>query len=133
MESGDHLWGELLILILLILGNGVCSMTEIAIVSARKTRLKEMAEKGDRGARAAIHIAENPAQLFSTIQIGITAIGIITGMFSGSSLAGPLAEELKKNTCRSAICIGTGDVDRHVSGDVSVADCRRTGSEVAGH
>lgn len=96
MESGDHLWGELLILILLILGNGVCSMTEIAIVSARKTRLKEMAEKGDRGARAAIHIAENPAQLFSTIQIGITAIGIITGMFSGSSLAGPLAEELKK-------------------------------------
>lgn len=96
MESGDHLWGELLILILLILGNGVCSMTEIAIVSARKTRLKAMADKGSRGAKAAIHIAENPAQLFSTIQIGITAIGIITGMFSGSSLAGPLADELRK-------------------------------------
>lgn len=94
MEDG-HLWGELLILVLLILGNGVCSMTEIAVVGARKTKLKEMADKGDKGAAKAIKIAENPAQLFSTIQIGITAIGIVTGMFSGASLAVPLASELR--------------------------------------
>ncbi len=96
MEDDGHLWLELLILFLLILCNAVCSMTEIAIVGARKTKLKQMAENGDKGARYALNIAEDPTRLFSTIQIGITAIGIITGMLSGASLAGPLADEMRK-------------------------------------
>ena len=94
MEDGGHIWTEILIIFVLIIFNGICSMTEIAVVGARKTRLREMAKEGNKKAEAALHIAENPENLFSTIQIGITAIGILTGMYSGSSLAGPLAEEL---------------------------------------
>lgn len=94
MEDGGHIWTEILIIFVLIIFNGICSMTEIAVVGARKTRLREMAKGGSKKAEAALHIAENPENLFSTIQIGITAIGILTGMYSGSSLAGPLADEL---------------------------------------
>ena len=91
-----RLWLEILILAILILLNGVCSLAEIAIVGARKTKLAEMAEKGDKGAKAALKAAENTEEMFSTIQISITAIGIFTGMFSGASLSTPLARELSK-------------------------------------
>lgn len=91
-----RLWLEILILAILILLNGICSLAEIAIVGARKTKLVEMAEKGDKGAKAALKAAENTEEMFSTIQISITAIGIFTGMFSGASLSTPLARELSK-------------------------------------
>ena len=94
MEDGGHIWTEILIIFVLIIFNGICSMTEIAVVGARKTKLREWAKQGDAKAAAALHIAENPENLFSTIQIGITVIGILTGMYSGSSLAGPLGDEL---------------------------------------
>lgn len=89
-----RLWLELLIIVLLVLGNAACSLAEIAIVGARKTKLQELAEEGNRGAVYALHIADNKEELFSTIQVGITTISILTGMFSGASLAGPLGEEL---------------------------------------
>lgn len=95
MGSG-HIWAELLILVLLVLGNGVCSLSEIAIVAARKTKLKEMADSGSRSAKAALKISDDKENLFSTIQVGITTISIITGMFSGASLSGPLASLLAK-------------------------------------
>ncbi len=94
MDDG-HIWTELLIIFILIFLNAVCSMTEIAVVGARKTKLREMAKKGNVKAEYALRIAENPENLFSTIQIGITAIGILTGMFSGATLAGPLADVLR--------------------------------------
>lgn len=89
MDDG-HIWFELLVIILLILGNAICSLAEIAIVGARKTKLQELAEEGKNGAIQALELAERKEELFSTIQVGITTISIVTGMFSGASLAGPL-------------------------------------------
>lgn len=85
---------DILIIILLILANGFFSMTEFAIVSARTVRLQKRAMDGDAGAAAALELAEDPTQFLSTIQIGITVVGIVTGAFGGATLAGPLAEIL---------------------------------------
>lgn len=82
---------EVLILIGLILLNGVFAMSEIAIVTARKSRLEALANKGDRGAKAALKLAEDPTQFLSAVQIGITSIGLLNGIFGESVLAGPFA------------------------------------------
>lgn len=95
MDDG-HIWVELLIIILLVLGNAVCSLAEIAIVGARKTKLQELIDEGNKSAIYALRLAEEKEELFATIQVGITTISIITGMFSGASLAGPLGNELAK-------------------------------------
>lgn len=87
MESGGPLWPELLVLILLVLANGFCSLAEIAIVGARKTKLAELAKDGNKNARAALEVSHHTEELFSTIQVGITTISILTGMFSGASLS----------------------------------------------
>lgn len=93
MDDG-HIWFELFIIVLLVLGNAVCSLAEIAIVGARKTKLQELADEGKRGAAQALKLTGRKEELFSTIQVGITTISIVTGMFSGASLAGPLADFL---------------------------------------
>ncbi len=95
MDDG-HIWVELVIIILLVLANGVCSLAEIAIVGARKTKLQELIDEGNKSAVYALRLAEEKEELFATIQVGITTISIITGMFSGASLAGPLGKELEK-------------------------------------
>lgn len=95
MDDG-HIWLELCIIVLLVLGNGVCSLAEIAIVGARKTKLQEMIDEGNKNAAYALMLAERKEELFSSIQVGITTISIITGMFSGASLSGPLGRELAK-------------------------------------
>jgi len=77
---------EIIILLALILLNGVFSMSEIALVSARKTRLETQANKGDKKAKAALDLANHPDRFFSTVQIGITLIGILTGIYSGKAL-----------------------------------------------
>ena len=82
---------EIFIILVLILLNGVLSMSEIALVSARKTKLETEAKKGNRGARTALNLSEEPDRFLSTIQIGITLIGILTGLYSGEALAGDLA------------------------------------------
>ena len=82
---------EILIILGLILLNGILSMTEMAMVSARKSSLSTEAKNGNERARRALSIAENPNRMLSTIQIGITLIGILTGIYSGSQLAGSLA------------------------------------------
>ncbi|MDU5395462.1 MAG: hemolysin family protein [Negativicoccus succinicivorans] len=93
MDS-DHPGWQIALLLILIIANGVFSATELAIVSAKKPRLAQRASQGDSGAKAALEIAQDPNQLFSTIQIGITAIGIITGMVGASTLSDPLAAAL---------------------------------------
>ena len=75
MESDSVGW-ELLIILLLIIGNGVCSLAEIAIVGVRKNRLRQMVKEGKRGAKQALALAEKKEELFSTIQVGITSISI---------------------------------------------------------
>lgn len=77
---------EIFIILGLILLNGVFSMAEIALVSARKARLEAQANKGDARAREALKLANNPDTFLSTVQIGITLIGILTGIFSGETL-----------------------------------------------
>ncbi|MFW6357858.1 MAG: hemolysin family protein [Chroococcales cyanobacterium] len=85
---------EILIILLLIILNGVLAMSELAIVSARKVRLEQLRTQGNRGARAALDLANNPNRILSTVQIGITLIGILAGAFSGATLAQKLAEVL---------------------------------------
>lgn len=81
---------ELLILVLLILLNGVFALSEMAIVSSRKPRLKAMADRGNRGARTALRLLEDPSKMLSTVQIGITGIGVIAGAYGATSLADDL-------------------------------------------
>lgn len=78
---------EILIIIGLILLNGVFAMSEIALISARKSCLSSDADKGSRAARFALRLSKEPDRFLSTIQIGITLIGILTGIYSGSKIA----------------------------------------------
>jgi putative hemolysin len=82
---------ELLILVLLILLNGVFALSEMAIVSSRRPRLKAMADKGNSGAKVALRLLEDPSKLLSTVQIGITAIGVIAGAYSATALSDDLS------------------------------------------
>jgi putative hemolysin len=81
---------EIFILIGLILVNGIFTMSEIALVSARKSRLESMAEKGDLKAAAALKLSNNPEIFLSAAQIGITLIAILTGVYSGERFSGYL-------------------------------------------
>ncbi|MBO9498790.1 MAG: HlyC/CorC family transporter [Novosphingobium sp.] len=85
-------WNDVAIIAALILVNGVFSLSELAIVSARPAQLRLMAERGSRGARTALALAAEPGKFLSTVQIGITLVGIVAGAYSGSSLGGPVGE-----------------------------------------
>jgi putative hemolysin len=85
---------EILVAIVLIALNGVFSLSELAIVSARKTRLRSMADAGRRGAATALALAENPGRFLSTVQIGITLIGVLAGAYSGAGLGRRLTDGL---------------------------------------
>ena len=87
-------WSDLAAIIGLILINGLFSMSELAIVSARPARLKVAAEKGSAGAKKALEMASDPGKFLSTVQIGITLVSIIAGAYSGASLGHPTAERL---------------------------------------
>jgi putative hemolysin len=87
-------WTDLVIIAALIVVNGLFSMSELAIVSARPARLRVSADKGSKAARTAILLAEDPGKFLSTVQIGITLIGIVAGAYSGSSLGGPTGERM---------------------------------------
>lgn len=82
---------QILMLLVLIIINGVLSMAEIAVVSARKARLQQRMEEGNARARQALYLAEHPGHFLSTVQIGITLIGILTGAFGGATIADYLA------------------------------------------
>jgi putative hemolysin len=85
---------EALIVLLLILVNGVLALSELAIVSSRKVRLEALAEAGSSGARVALGLREDPGRFLSTVQIGITLVGIFAGAFGGATLAEPLGDLL---------------------------------------
>jgi putative hemolysin len=78
---------EVFLIFLLLIINGLFSMSEIALVSARKARLEKSAEDGNMGAKAALEIANSPDRFLSTVQIGITLVGILSGAFGGATLA----------------------------------------------
>ncbi|MBV1917391.1 MAG: hemolysin family protein [Sphingomonadaceae bacterium] len=88
-------WSDLIIIACLILLNGLFAMSELAIVSARTARLRVAANKGSAAARLALAMAADPGRFLSTVQIGITLIGILAGAYSGASLGGPVGERLE--------------------------------------
>lgn len=88
---------EIAILVFLILLNGVFALSELAIVSAKKPRLKARADAGDKGARAALKLLEDPSRMLSTVQIGITLIGIIAGAYGATAIADDLQPLIAKN------------------------------------
>ncbi|CAO4184025.1 hemolysin family protein [Methylorubrum extorquens] len=88
---------ELIVALILILLNGVFSLSELAVVSARKSRLRMMAEQRKAGARAALALAEEPGRFLSTVQIGITLIGVLSGAFSGAALGQRMTDILRNH------------------------------------
>lgn len=85
---------EILLVISLILINGVLSMSELAVVSARRARMEQRAKDGSAGARVAIDLAEKPTRFLSTVQIGITLVGILAGAFGGATVATAVSDWL---------------------------------------
>jgi putative hemolysin len=86
---------QIAVIVFLILLNGFFAMSETALVSSRKARLRQRAEEGDGGARAALELADSPNRFLSTVQIGISLIGVLAGAFGGATLAEPLAGALR--------------------------------------
>lgn len=114
---------EIFIIIGLILLNGLLSMSEIALVSARKARLELEAKRGNKSAKTALKLANEPDRFLSTIQIGITLIGILTGLYSGEAFAYDLAEHVRRIPFLEPYALGFPNHycrDRHLS-DVIMA------------
>lgn len=88
-------WSDVAIIVVLVLLNGVFAMSELAIVSARDPRLQAAEKRGSRGAKIARQLAADPGRFLSTVQVGITLIGVLTGAYSGASLGQPVAERLQ--------------------------------------
>lgn len=86
---------EVLLIVILVLANGVFAMSEIALVSARKSRLRHLARSGHRRAAVALRLAENPDRFLSTVQIGITLIGVFAGAFGGATIADQIDRRLE--------------------------------------
>ena len=87
---------EIFIIIILILLNGIFAMSEMAVISARKSNLQADANKGSRAAKTALNLASDPDKFLSAVQIGITLIGILTGIFSGKAVADAFSDVLIK-------------------------------------
>lgn len=94
MDPAPFPWIDVVIILALIGLNGLFAMSELAIVSSRPARLQAMAEAGSRGAATALDLSRDPGKFLSTVQIGITLIGIIAGAYSGASLGGPTGDRL---------------------------------------
>lgn len=87
---------EIVIILLLLIANGIFAMAEIAVVSSKKAKLRRLAEQGDARARIALELAESPNRFLSTVQIGITLVGIFAGAFGGATLASELARPISQ-------------------------------------
>jgi len=87
----------LVIILILILLNGFFVMAEISVVSSRKSKLEIVSQKGNKSAKEVVRLIENPSNFLSTVQVGITLIGILTGFFSGDILAEPIRQIIIKN------------------------------------
>lgn len=101
---------QLLVVFLLILLNAFFAMSELAVVSSRRARLEQMAQDGNRGARAALALFDEPTRFLSTVQTGITLIGVLAGAYSGATLAEPLGDALSGALGRSAYPVSVGIV-----------------------
>lgn len=87
---------EIILILVLLLANAVLALAEIAVVSSRKARLTQLVQEGSKGAQAALDLASEPSQFLSSVQIGITLVGILAGAFGGATLSAPLAGLLRQ-------------------------------------
>src|SRR5262245_45641452 len=87
---------EVAIIVLLLIVNGIFSMSEMAVVSARKARLKQQADRGDGRALAALRLSESPDDFLATVQVGLTLVGILAGAFGGATIAEKLMPALQR-------------------------------------
>jgi putative hemolysin len=94
---------EILLIVLLVLANGVFAMSEMAVVSSRKARLQQWARAGNAKAGVALELANDPGRFPSTVQIGITLIGILAGAFGGATIAEKPAEH---EMMQAVLCLG---------------------------
>jgi putative hemolysin len=101
-------WLDLVLIVALIALNGVFAMSELAIVSSREARLKALAKAGSKGAKAALGLAAEPGRFLSTVQIGITLIGILAGAYSGARLGEPVAQRLAQLGIEPAMASSLG-------------------------
>lgn len=85
---------DILLIVFLTVLNGAFAMSELALASSRKARLQALAEAGDKGAQTALQLLDNPTQFLSSIQVGITSIGMLNGIVGEAAFSGPLAERL---------------------------------------
>lgn len=99
---------EIAVVVLLVMINGVLAMAELSVVSSRPTRLRTRAEQGSKGARMALALAADPGRFLSTVQIGITLIGILAGAFSGATLGDMLSDWLKTQGMSNRLAEGLG-------------------------
>ena len=83
---------ECIVILLLIFGNGVFSLLEMSIVSCHQSRLEAMAEEGSKSAKIVLKLRENPNKMFSAVQFGITLMGLLTGVYGGTEMAGPMSQ-----------------------------------------
>ena len=93
---------EIIVIFFLLLLNGIFAMTEIALVSVRKGRLKQLAEEGKAGAAKALKLVENPERFLSTVQVGITLVTVLSGAFGGAALSERLAPYIERWTLVAA-------------------------------
>jgi putative hemolysin len=103
---------EISIVIILIVINGLLAMSELAVVSSRPARLKVLQEQGSSGARTALRLAEHPGRFLSTVQIGITLVGVLSGAFSGATLGARLTGWLQEQGLSTGLAeaLGVGSV-----------------------
>jgi putative hemolysin len=88
------IWTETVVILLLLVANGIFAMSELAVVAAKKVRLQQRAEEGDHRAQAALELAREPAAFLSTVQVGITLVGVLAGVYGGATIADELAATL---------------------------------------
>lgn len=99
---------EILIVVALTVINGLLSMSELAVVSSRPARLRVLGDQGNTGALTALRLAEDPGRFLSTVQIGITLVGVLSGAFSGATLGARLSEWLAGQGLSPAVSDGFG-------------------------
>ncbi len=111
-------WVEVILIFFMILLNGVFAMTEIALVSVRKSRIEQQAEDGDKDAKTALDLIESPNRFLSTVQVGISLVGVFAGALGGASFADGLAVWINKVPLSGAVqpchCPGSGRFDHHL-------------------
>lgn len=103
---------EIAIIVFLVLINGILALSELAVVSSRRARLRVLASNGRRGARRALALVANPGRFLSTVQIGITLVGIVAGAYSGATFGAALARWLQAQGLRESLAepLGFGPV-----------------------